>query len=301
MKKQIENKLAEETGVTSQWSELSDAQCPYCGDSNSLYILDDNRSVFCLRCNEDSFMINGELTTDEPEESDYLSNEFEQANKAASMLVDSTKDGKTETTETKQWLPGFTPKAGSTGSGSIGGSTGSGYTSYISAKPSCTHYPTHVIAGRGWDVYAGKKWDVKDQANRFDVVLNLQFDSIRQQRIIPIPELQKWEQYQQSFQEIQINWPDYGVSDLPREFWQDLVDYLRTNKKRMLVFCIGGHGRTGTAIACLMVVSLGWSAKRAIAWVRKNYCSEAIETTGQSKYVEAIAKAGRKQKAAKGN
>ncbi len=88
-------------------------------------------------------------------------------------------------------------------------------------------------------------------------------------------------------QEAVIDWPDMGVVALPCEFWKTLANYLATHKTRLLVFCVGGHGRTGTAIACLMV-ACGWKSDDAIRWIRKNYCSGAIESKVQEAYIWEI-------------
>jgi hypothetical protein len=50
------------------------------------------------------------------------------------------------------------------------------------------------------------------------------------------------------------------------------------------VGCLGGHGRTGTALACLAVLA-GTPADRAVAWVRATYCEQAVETEEQEAFV----------------
>ncbi len=53
------------------------------------------------------------------------------------------------------------------------------------------------------------------------------------------------------------------------------------------VGCLGGHGRTGTALACLAVLT-GTPANEAVAWVRANYCAHAVETEAQEALVAAF-------------
>jgi protein-tyrosine phosphatase len=53
------------------------------------------------------------------------------------------------------------------------------------------------------------------------------------------------------------------------------------------VGCVGGHGRTGTALACLAALS-GKPAQEAVAWVRTNYCSKAVETPEQGAFVASL-------------
>ena len=66
----------------------------------------------------------------------------------------------------------------------------------------------------------------------------------------------------------------------------DLLDRARSGESVELG-CLGGHGRTGTALAYLAVLS-GLPAGDAVAWVRANYCSEAIETPDQANFVIAL-------------
>jgi hypothetical protein len=162
-----------------------------------------------------------------------------------------------------------------------------GYTSFIN---NCTHRPQHIIAGEEWGVWAGKKTDCQPFAKDFDVVLNLTFTSIKEPHVIPIPELQEFEDYNCPYTEIQLDWPDYGVVNLPKEFWIKLLKHLEDNKLRMLVLCLGGHGRTGTALAVMMTMALDYTPDQAINWIRRHYCDHAIETKGQADYVSLMAK-----------
>jgi len=157
------------------------------------------------------------------------------------------------------------------------------------ARKMCVHRPQMVIDGQDWSVWAGARWDCLGTARRFPMVMNLTGISITPKHHFPMPELKKWET-KASTQEVMIDWPDQDVVEFPVEFWVDLANYIRKGKKKLLIFCIGGHGRTGTAVATLMVVTLGWSADRAIGWVRKNYCREAIENKWQEDYVRDMAK-----------
>lgn len=51
--------------------------------------------------------------------------------------------------------------------------------------------------------------------------------------------------------------------------------------------CVGGHGRTGTALACLAVLG-GQRSAEAITWVRGNYCPAAVETTAQEEFAIGV-------------
>jgi hypothetical protein len=166
------------------------------------------------------------------------------------------------------------------------------------------HPPQEVIVGNaGWSVSCGKGWDCQSHANEFDVVINLTGTSIKERHIIPIPELAKWSGGGVTATEMLMDWPDMGVVKLKLQFWLDLLSYMTEHKTKLLVFCVGGHGRTGTAVASLLVAGLNYTAKEAIAWVRTNYCERAIETQKQEYYIEDLAaeKLARDQQTTKGD
>ena len=64
----------------------------------------------------------------------------------------------------------------------------------------------------------------------------------------------------------------------------DVVERAR-HGERVEIGCIGGHGRTGTALACLAVLT-GLPAGEAVGWVRRTYCDGAVETEEQRAFVE---------------
>ena len=82
-----------------------------------------------------------------------------------------------------------------------------------------------------------------------------------------------------------LRWPDFRlpadeVDVLPTltEAWQ------RTTAERVEIACAGGHGRTGTALACLAILD-GVPSTEAVAFVREHYDPHAVETPGQRRYV----------------
>ena len=84
-------------------------------------------------------------------------------------------------------------------------------------------------------------------------------------------------------------WPDFGVpSDIDglRPSLQRLLDRARAGDLVELG-CLGGHGRTGTALACLAVLA-GTPADEAVDWVRATYCAQAVETDAQRTFVESF-------------
>ena len=152
----------------------------------------------------------------------------------------------------------------------------------------CDHAPQKLINGETWGVYGGTKFACTSHITEYDVIVNLTGAEVTPRHHIPLPFGKKYER--PPMVEVLLDWPDMGVPVLPGAFWADLALYLKENGKRALVFCAGGHGRTGTAVACLMVASCAMSAREAIVWIRKNYCVNAVETLEQEKYVAEVAK-----------
>ena len=62
------------------------------------------------------------------------------------------------------------------------------------------------------------------------------------------------------------------------EAWQRAVT------ERVEFGCAGGHGRTGTALACLAILD-GVPGREAVAFVREHYDPHAVKTPGQRRYV----------------
>ncbi|MFD8637484.1 protein phosphatase [Streptomyces sp. NPDC059533] len=82
-----------------------------------------------------------------------------------------------------------------------------------------------------------------------------------------------------------LRWPDFwlpsdraATADGLREAWA------RAETQRVEVACAGGHGRTGTALACLAVLD-GVPSREAVAYVRENYAPRAVETPWQRRFV----------------
>lgn len=82
-----------------------------------------------------------------------------------------------------------------------------------------------------------------------------------------------------------VRWPDFRLPtdrrdarDALREAWR------RAAGERVEIACDGGHGRTGTALACWAVLD-GVPAGQAVAYVRENYDPRAVETPWQRRYV----------------
>lgn len=91
---------------------------------------------------------------------------------------------------------------------------------------------------------------------------------------------------------IDIRWNDFKIPNLTPAFWQALwlgVEHKANehpDKEYEILFtCQGGHGRTGTSMACFLVASGIYDPLSAIKWVRENYCKSAVENMDQEKYL----------------
>lgn len=97
-------------------------------------------------------------------------------------------------------------------------------------------------------------------------------------RPAPTPWDQRW-----------VRWPDFWLPanhveavDALREAW------VRAESERVEVACMGGHGRTGTALACIAVMD-GVPPGQAVSFVRDHY-GPAVETPWQHWYVRHVAR-----------
>jgi hypothetical protein len=96
------------------------------------------------------------------------------------------------------------------------------------------------------------------------------------------------DRYSPDCQVIRIQWDDGGTPKLAPLFWYKLADYLEQQKKTVIVACMGGHGRTGTALAILAGIYRLHGTADIGEWVRARHCHHAIETYGQVDYIEEV-------------
>ena len=89
---------------------------------------------------------------------------------------------------------------------------------------------------------------------------------------------------------INMQWQDQGTPEVDPVFWVELVRHAIKNRETgILVFCLGSHGRTGTALAALLIANQGMSAHEAVQTVRKNHCEDCIESQSQIRYLRELA------------
>jgi protein-tyrosine phosphatase len=84
-----------------------------------------------------------------------------------------------------------------------------------------------------------------------------------------------------------LDWPDFGVPrdwDVADEQIRGAFERARAGE-RVEVACVGGHGRTGTVLACMAILA-GVPADAAVEWVRSTYCRRAVQEPSQQYWIE---------------
>ena len=102
--------------------------------------------------------------------------------------------------------------------------------------------------------------------------------------LFPLDRLPGWI-WEEGFRGPIVYFPITDCAVLPEDVLDELVDailgFLRAGK-RVALFCVGGHGRTGYVASCVLH-RLG--IENPIAFLRKNYSLSAVETEAQGEAV----------------
>ncbi|GAA4599287.1 hypothetical protein BJY16_003025 [Actinoplanes octamycinicus] len=89
-----------------------------------------------------------------------------------------------------------------------------------------------------------------------------------------------------------VRWRDFWLPADPAYTKSVLLEALaRADRERVEIACFGGHGRTGTALACLAVLD-GVPAREAVGYVREHYHRRAVETPWQRRFVARFDRVG---------
>ena len=82
-----------------------------------------------------------------------------------------------------------------------------------------------------------------------------------------------------------VAWPDFRLPTDRAEAAEAFAQvWERADTDRVEVACHGGHGRTGTALACIAILD-GVPADEAVEYVRTRYAPRAVETPWQKRFV----------------
>jgi len=147
------------------------------------------------------------------------------------------------------------------------------------------------------EIWGGKETQVWPRADEFNVVISLlgrigprstKFSISRGSRRV-FAKLTEYQQHRNNI--LAIDWPDMSAPALDLAFWQALVTDLSHVQGKAVLYCMGGHGRTGTALVALAHVSQYRPALDSgdlVQWVRTHYCADAVETTSQVDYLRRV-------------
>lgn len=160
----------------------------------------------------------------------------------------------------------------------------------------CNHAGEKVVyTWNGKNLYAGSAHGLNEKSGKWDLIIDLA-------GIVYLPNVKpfidstsdrKWREKLGKFlhkeqplpsEVLRLNWTDMGVPPVSLGFWTSLWDML---PKDTCISCFGGHGRTGTCLASLMIAS-GVDYYTAVKTVRKDHCSKAVESLEQEKYLHRI-------------
>ncbi|HEX8966595.1 MAG TPA: protein-tyrosine phosphatase family protein [Chloroflexota bacterium] len=94
-------------------------------------------------------------------------------------------------------------------------------------------------------------------------------------------------QWTPTWPSVMLDWPDFGVprdtSIASREI-NAAFERARAGQ-RVEIACVGGHGRTGTVLACMAILA-GVPVSQAVEWVRSTYCRRAVQEPAQQYWIE---------------
>lgn len=90
-----------------------------------------------------------------------------------------------------------------------------------------------------------------------------------------------------------LKWRDGSIPNVTSQFWHDLAQEIRTNDDIEVVQaqCMGGHGRTGTALAILagLLLDAGFDdVSDVLEFVRDSYCKRAVESKSQIEHISTV-------------
>lgn len=149
----------------------------------------------------------------------------------------------------------------------------------------CRHEPKPIFIIGDTTYYACDQ----DHALHFDgdLLVNLTSRPNIPSSLLNIPELAEYVDV--SFKEITVGWPDFGVPPLKLEFWEQLHKYIVKNKYKKVCFhCMAGHGRTGTALAAMLIAKAGYSSVKAVDFIREEHCKKVVESHSQCRYLHIL-------------
>jgi hypothetical protein len=96
------------------------------------------------------------------------------------------------------------------------------------------------------------------------------------------------EKFIHSHEELTLDWTDGCAPEVKAGFWATLIGEMTEPGDHIVFTCVGGHGRTGTSIASVLIEHSGLNDTQAIKFIRENYCNKAVETKEQQEYLAQL-------------
>jgi len=168
---------------------------------------------------------------------------------------------------------------------------------------SCNHTPSLVCSVGGIRLYAATKSSItRFNSKDLQLIVNCSGVNVNLTRSNDPNELVKGSEkfdvlkkhimYQTSIEELRLDWTDGGIWPAGIMFWQELFDICKANEFTDIVFCcVGGHGRTGTALLSFAIANSAYHvgmAKMYTDELNKRYCYQAVETMAQDDYLHCL-------------
>lgn len=168
----------------------------------------------------------------------------------------------------------------------------------------CHKGPVLVLESRGLVIYGASANEADENFYDFNLVISLDWcrPKYPQSNLTSIG-FQRLTNSDNFTEHMILKWPDMGVPTLTKEFWIELAYQLRKKgrdkerfykKYKVMIHCIGGHGRTGTALAILTnlcsdkISNPEFHDSKLLEIIRAKHCEKAVETARQIDYIEYI-------------
>ena len=173
----------------------------------------------------------------------------------------------------------------------IGSGVGSSVKSW--SDPVCTHKGTPEVftIGAGFVKAGGDRdmfsWDLSG----VDMIVNLTgmpnnkvtWDDGVAKLLGPDHDL-----LQRGTPEMLLRWTDSQAPPVSMLFFSELASVVQSGTN-IMIHCMGGHGRTGTALVALAhAAELHYSSTDPVKWIREIYCKKSVETSTQIDWLKKI-------------
>lgn len=151
-----------------------------------------------------------------------------------------------------------------------------------------------IFEAEGKQLYAGNGRGVNEYSGAWDLIIDLAHNlrNLTPSSFIERGSTKKYEELTKHTygtkpypsEVLSLNWPDGSSAPASLDFWLQLWSMLPA---KTVMMCMGGHGRTGTCMAALMIAA-GIDYYTAVNTVRKEHCMKAIETLVQEIYLHKL-------------